>query len=307
MPPYSSSTGLPSSDARNRSVVRRSARSSSGRSRSSQKRNTSESTAVWVSFRSSTLASSTGPNESTVARTGAPPSPVSDSSSTGCERGSTVSRGTPRVRRRSDQPASIGCARPERSPLTSATNTGTPGVRELPGDHLQRLGLPRAGGAGDEPVPVHGRERQPDPDVGEHLAVEHRRSEDHSRRVVRVAGAQVGLEPLVHGVTIARGRARARVSTLGRSIRAMPAKRKPAPSKPKTTKPTKSPKMPTAGPTTVRAFRRARRDLRGARRDALQDVRDAGAQGGRQGVRRDVRRRDDVQARARRSRERADR
>jgi hypothetical protein len=63
--------------------------------------------------------------------------------------------------------------------------------------------------AGDEPVAVHGRERQPAPNAGEHLAVEHRRSEDHTRCVVRVAGAQVGLEPLVHGVTIARGRVRA--------------------------------------------------------------------------------------------------
>ena len=46
--------------------------------------------------------------------------------------------------------------------------------------------------------------------TGEHLAVEHRRSEDHTRRVVRVAGAQVGLEPLVHGVTKARRHVRAR-------------------------------------------------------------------------------------------------
>ena len=132
MPPYSSSTGLPSSDARNRSVVRRSTRSSSGRSRSSQKRNTSDSTAVWVSFRSSTFASSTGPNDSTVARTGAPPSPVSESSSTGCERGSTVQ---PRDAARSatfGSAASIGCARPERSPLTSATNTGTPASESCP-------------------------------------------------------------------------------------------------------------------------------------------------------------------------------
>ena len=34
----------------------------------------------------------------------------------------------------------------------------------------------------------------------------------------------------------------------------MPAKRKPAASKPRTTKPTKSPKMPTAGPKTVQRF-----------------------------------------------------
>ena len=46
-----------------------------------------------------------------------------------------------------------------------------PRVRELPGDDLQRLGLPRAGGAGDEPVPVDGGQGQPDPNAGEHLAV----------------------------------------------------------------------------------------------------------------------------------------
>jgi hypothetical protein len=83
IPPYSSSTGLPSSEVRKRNAVRRSARSSSGRSRSSQNRNTSERTAVWVSFRSRTLASSTGPNEPTVARTGAPSVPDSDRSSIG--------------------------------------------------------------------------------------------------------------------------------------------------------------------------------------------------------------------------------
>lgn len=146
----------------------------SGRSRSSRKRNTSDSTAVWVSFRSSTLASSTGPNDSTVARTGAPASPVSESGSTGCERGSTVQ---PRDAARSatfGSAASIGCASPERSPLTSATKTGTPASERCPAITCSVLGLPRAGGAGDEPVPVHGRERQPDPNAGEHLAVEHR-------------------------------------------------------------------------------------------------------------------------------------
>ena len=58
-------------------------------------------------------------------------------------------------------PASAGSARPDRSPLTSATNTGTPCGRELLGDQLQRLGLAGAGRARDQPVPVHHRQRQP--------------------------------------------------------------------------------------------------------------------------------------------------
>ncbi|HEU4526396.1 MAG TPA: hypothetical protein VFT80_00500 [Actinomycetota bacterium] len=68
---------------RNWSVVRRSSRSSSARSWSSQYANSIESTDVCVSFRSMTLPRSRGPNELIVARTGAPSAPVSDSGSTG--------------------------------------------------------------------------------------------------------------------------------------------------------------------------------------------------------------------------------
>ena len=52
---------------------------------------------------------------------------------------------------------------PDRSPLTSASSTGHARVRQLPGDPLQRLRLARAGGAGDEAVPVERRERDADP------------------------------------------------------------------------------------------------------------------------------------------------
>jgi hypothetical protein len=54
-------------------------------------------------------------------------------------------------------------------------------------------------------VPVHGRRGQPDPNAGEHLAVEHRRSEDHTsmrRPGSRRAGRSRTARP---GVTIARG------------------------------------------------------------------------------------------------------
>ena len=47
-----------------------------------------------------------------------------------------------------------GLARPERSPFTSAMNTGTPMRAQALGEHLQGDGLAGAGGAGDEPVAV---------------------------------------------------------------------------------------------------------------------------------------------------------
>ena len=44
----------------------------------------------------------------------------------------------------------------------SAAKTGTPWADELLGEQLQRLGLAGAGGARDEAVPVHHRERDLD-------------------------------------------------------------------------------------------------------------------------------------------------
>ena len=49
---------------------------------------------------------------------------------------------------------------------------GDAGCRELLGDDLQRAGLPRPGGAGDEPVPIHGREWQPNSRLGHERPVE---------------------------------------------------------------------------------------------------------------------------------------
>ena len=45
-------------------------------------------------------------------------------------------------------------ATPDRSPFTSAQNTGTPGIGEALREALQRHGLAGTGGAGDEAVPV---------------------------------------------------------------------------------------------------------------------------------------------------------
>src|SRR5262245_63970169 len=67
--------------------------------------------------------------------------------------------------------------------------------------------------------------------------------------------------------------------------------------------PTEVPEDADRGPEDGRAVRGDLGDLRGSGRDALEDVRDAGAEGRGQGVRRDVRRRDDLQARARGPRE----
>jgi hypothetical protein len=45
-------------------------------------------------------------------------------------------------------------AMPERSPLMSAANTGTPLARKLLGHGLQGHGLAGAGGAGDQPMAI---------------------------------------------------------------------------------------------------------------------------------------------------------
>ena len=53
-----------------------------------------------------------------------------------------------------------GWLMPVRSPLTSAMKTGTPILREILGQRLQRHGLAGAGGAGDQAVPVGQRRQQ---------------------------------------------------------------------------------------------------------------------------------------------------
>jgi len=71
-PPIALSSGLPSSEVRNMSSSRRSLRSSSGSPARSAYANTSPSDDSWVSLRPRTLLSSSGPNDSTVARNGTP-------------------------------------------------------------------------------------------------------------------------------------------------------------------------------------------------------------------------------------------
>ncbi len=133
---------MPSSEDRYCKVVTRSFRSSSGSWLSSQYLKTSASTDTWVSLRSSTLPSRTGPNEWTVARTCAPFWPVSDRNSTGWPCGW---KGRPSDCMRSMTlgfVASPGAAMPVRSPLMSATKQGTPARDSWPAMSCSVLVLP---------------------------------------------------------------------------------------------------------------------------------------------------------------------
>ena len=108
------------------STARRSAKSSSGSPRSSQYLNTSASTLDCVSFRPSTLASASGPNDDTVARSCAPCLPVRLKSSTGNAGRLPGEPESPARASRSRRWPRPAAARPARSPLTSERNTGTP-------------------------------------------------------------------------------------------------------------------------------------------------------------------------------------
>ena len=118
-----------------------------------------------------------GPNEVMVARTGMPlPSPPRARNSTGKV---LPDQAWPMlsVRAMSFSLPVAAVASPERSPLISARNTGTPGGGELLGHHVQRDGLARAGRAGHQAVPVHHRQRQPDRGILVEFAVDDRGSE----------------------------------------------------------------------------------------------------------------------------------
>ena len=93
-----------------------------------------------------------------------------------------VVAGVRRARLRPGRSSSPGRAIPDRSPLTSASNTGHARVRELPGHRLQRLRLARAGRAGDEAVPVEHRQRDPDPRRRVDLPVDDDRAQLQRRR-----------------------------------------------------------------------------------------------------------------------------
>ena len=71
---------------------------------------------------------------------------------------------------------------PDRSPLTSATNTGTPGGRQRLGQQLQRPRLAGAGRARDQAVAVHHRQRDADDRVLVQLALVHAAARARSPR-----------------------------------------------------------------------------------------------------------------------------
>ena len=117
--------GFPSSLWRYLSTARRSEKSSSGSPWSSQILKTNVSTLVWVSLRPSTLDSKRGPKPATVARSCAPVFPVRLTNSTGNAVG-VHARPTAVARSSMAGLLAPGAARPDTSPLMSATKTGTP-------------------------------------------------------------------------------------------------------------------------------------------------------------------------------------
>ena len=125
-PPSPARSALPSSLTRWLITARRSFRSSSGSPAPSAKWNTRPRLDSCVSFRPSTLLSSTGPKDVTVARTGTPvPSPASARNSQGKPFAAQVVpvSAARAVMRSLTAP---GAAIPETSPLMSARKTGTP-------------------------------------------------------------------------------------------------------------------------------------------------------------------------------------
>ena len=165
---------------------------------------------VWVSLRSRILPSSSGPEGA--ARwpaPGRPACPTATGTRPGAPGPRTASPSRSRARPRwgwSGHPAS---ARPVRSPLMSATNTGTPGGGELAGQQLERLGLAGARGARDQAVPVDHRQAHRDPQVARQLAVLHRRPERDARPgegIARRSSAGGRRRPSAPVAPLARGR-----------------------------------------------------------------------------------------------------
>ena len=107
-------------------MARRSLRSSSSMPLSSAILNTSVNTPVWVSLRLSRRAIRSGPMSEMVARTGWPCSPNTSQNTTVLARG--VYSSMPIAARRCISLSDLlpAAPMPERSPLMSATNTGTP-------------------------------------------------------------------------------------------------------------------------------------------------------------------------------------
>ena len=89
-----------------------------------------------------------------MARTGKPRLPNTSQNTTGFARHAGSAMPVAFSRSFSFGDVAPAAAMPDRSPLTSARNTGTPMLREMLGQHLQRDGLAGAGRAGDQPVAI---------------------------------------------------------------------------------------------------------------------------------------------------------
>ena len=107
-------------------IARRSLRSSSSRALSSAILKTSCSTPDWVGLRLSSRASSKGPMSEIVARTGWPDSPNTSQNTVVLARGWYSSMPIAASRFMSFSEATPAAPMPDRSPFTSAMNTGTP-------------------------------------------------------------------------------------------------------------------------------------------------------------------------------------
>ena len=179
---------MPSSEPRNLSVVRRSARSRRGRSWSSQYLKTSDRTLVWVSLRSRIL-----PEEHRAERGDRRPDlrpelPREREELHGVAEGLELhpQLGDPLAHLR------VGPVPRERHPgqvtLHVGDEGGDAGPCQLPGDPLERLGLPGPGRPGDEPVPVEHGQGDLHPDAGQGLDTLHRGAQVERRLGQRVAG-----------------------------------------------------------------------------------------------------------------------
>ena len=117
-----------------------------------------------------------GPNDDTLARTGSP-SPRPPSAQNSGSRAFGVQSMPSRLERarRSCRCARASRMRPERSPFMSAANTATPASTSCSARTWSVTVLPGAGGAGDEPVAVHHRQRDLHRRVGDHRVLHHGR------------------------------------------------------------------------------------------------------------------------------------
>ena len=151
-----------------------------------------------MSLRSSTLPSSSGPNDETLARTWAPVLPDSDRISTGWPAAWNVHASDVQRSMRPLVGGVAGRADPRQVALHVDREHRHAERRQLAREELEGLGLAGAGRAGDQPVAVDARQRDLDPDVGQHLVAEHRRAEHDRGLRQRVARGHLRPERLVH-------------------------------------------------------------------------------------------------------------